>query len=633
MRSTISVLSVVLLLGLALCGTSHARPATAPQSKPLVAQLQVKASGAHLKQLEQNDPDSAPNPVASLEEGLGKVLNASYVSVVQGPGGEGRFAGGPKTHHFDWNIHYADGAPDGYAKRQIMINGQAPGPTIECNEGDEIVVMVHNHLDVGTGIHWHGMFQNSTPYMDGIPGFTQCPIPAGGSFEYRFRVQGQFGTYWYHSHEAVQYTDGLYGPLIVHSPNDPYQQGRDYDDEIIILLADNYHDYADKIVREMLSPAGYKGTPAAPSPQSALINGRGVFNCSMAEHKSRCADLKTPTRSVVPGKTYRLRIINGGSHAFNYVSIDGHMLDVIAADGTPIFKQSVHRIPLHNGQRYDALVTMDVGEPGDSFLLRSFIETSCFAVVDPALDPTANLTLQYQFFPEEPVSSPVPRDWSDMNNSNNTGCVDFSDDLLTPLIPQTVPENKNPDGVGKFITGFGFMNISSTQRVGRFFVNGTSYVNYINRPFLESVHRGGAINPAQITSMTFNDDVWVADIILVNTDVIDHPYHLHGVESHIIGRGSGNLTVEEWKTKSFNTINPPRRDTIVVPQKTWAVLRVFSDNPGVWAMHCHIAFHLAGGFMGAVVIHPEAIKQLPYPSSVLDLCPTDAASLNTIEVP
>jgi FtsP/CotA-like multicopper oxidase with cupredoxin domain len=33
--------------------------------------------------------------------------------------------------------------------------------------------------------------------MDGPAGITQCPIPAGGSFTYKFKIQGQYGTYWW----------------------------------------------------------------------------------------------------------------------------------------------------------------------------------------------------------------------------------------------------------------------------------------------------------------------------------------------------------------------------------------------------------------------------------------------------
>jgi len=50
-------------------------------------------------------------------------------------------------------------------------------------EGDTIVVDVKNFLfGEGTAIHWHGIHQKKTPWMDGVPGATQCPIPPGGVF-------------------------------------------------------------------------------------------------------------------------------------------------------------------------------------------------------------------------------------------------------------------------------------------------------------------------------------------------------------------------------------------------------------------------------------------------------------------
>lgn len=44
-------------------------------------------------------------------------------------------------------------------KLAFAINGQVPGPLIECNWGDLLVVTVHNQLtDNSTTIHWHGTF-------------------------------------------------------------------------------------------------------------------------------------------------------------------------------------------------------------------------------------------------------------------------------------------------------------------------------------------------------------------------------------------------------------------------------------------------------------------------------------------
>ncbi|MDA4736662.1 multicopper oxidase domain-containing protein, partial [Enterobacter kobei] len=45
---------------------------------------------------------------------------------------------------------------------------------------------------------------------------------------------------------------------------------------------------------------------------------------------------------------------------------------------------------------------------------------------------------------------------------------------------------------------------------------------------------------------------------------------------------------------------------------TWALLRTKLDDPGVWALHCHIGWHLAVGKMAAVTIRQqEFAKQVP----------------------
>jgi iron transport multicopper oxidase len=59
---------------------------------------------------------------------------------------------------------------------------------IQVCEGDTVIVNVKNHLagGVGTSIHWHGILQNGSQHMDGVAMVTQCPIPEGASFQYRY---------------------------------------------------------------------------------------------------------------------------------------------------------------------------------------------------------------------------------------------------------------------------------------------------------------------------------------------------------------------------------------------------------------------------------------------------------------
>jgi FtsP/CotA-like multicopper oxidase with cupredoxin domain len=56
-----------------------------------------------------------------------------------------------------------NGAPDGVSRRLLLINGQFPGPVIEVNEGDQLVVHVNNFMTLPSAIHWHGQYQNGIP--------------------------------------------------------------------------------------------------------------------------------------------------------------------------------------------------------------------------------------------------------------------------------------------------------------------------------------------------------------------------------------------------------------------------------------------------------------------------------------
>jgi FtsP/CotA-like multicopper oxidase with cupredoxin domain len=62
-----------------------------------------------------------------------------------------------------------------------------PGPTVEADEGDTIHVQVtNNNPFMGNSIHWHGVHQKETPYMDGTAGMTQCQLPPLSSQNFTF---------------------------------------------------------------------------------------------------------------------------------------------------------------------------------------------------------------------------------------------------------------------------------------------------------------------------------------------------------------------------------------------------------------------------------------------------------------
>jgi FtsP/CotA-like multicopper oxidase with cupredoxin domain len=109
-------------------------------------------------------------------------------------------------------------------------NGSAPGPTIQVIEGDRVRIIVDNHLPEPTSMHWHGF--EIPVEVDGAPGSSQDPIPPGGRFVYEFALH-QSGTFFYHSHMAMQEMMGMIGAFIMH-PKENYSPRVDRDYAIIL---------------------------------------------------------------------------------------------------------------------------------------------------------------------------------------------------------------------------------------------------------------------------------------------------------------------------------------------------------------------------------------------------------------
>jgi FtsP/CotA-like multicopper oxidase with cupredoxin domain len=105
------------------------------------------------------------------------------------------------------------------------FNGSAPGPTMQVTQGDHVRVIFENHLPEPCSIHWHGF--EDIIRNDGMPGISQEPVRPGGQFIYEFDIH-QAGTYFYHSHMAMQEMAGMLGGFIMH-PRTPYQPHCDKD--------------------------------------------------------------------------------------------------------------------------------------------------------------------------------------------------------------------------------------------------------------------------------------------------------------------------------------------------------------------------------------------------------------------
>lgn len=104
---------------------------------------------------------------------------------------------------------------DGFERGVMSINRKIPGPPIHVCKNDLIVVDVTNKMGgTSVAIHWHGFYQRKTPYFDGVPYVTQCPIQYSSTFRYAFEAS-EPGTQFYHSHSGHHKVNGHYGGIVV----------------------------------------------------------------------------------------------------------------------------------------------------------------------------------------------------------------------------------------------------------------------------------------------------------------------------------------------------------------------------------------------------------------------------------
>ncbi|OAV97516.1 hypothetical protein PTTG_11819 [Puccinia triticina 1-1 BBBD Race 1] len=507
-------------------------------------------------------------------------------------------------------------------RSMLVINGQYPGPLIEANEGDTINVLLVNRMNYPVSIHWHGIHQKGTPWVcalfllksqvirknrlifdvsmgfqDGwcfrissVSGVTECPIPPGVSFQYSFKIDGQFGTFWYHAHTRNLKADGIVGPLIVHSTRDPLVRGRDFDEEMIVVVSDWYHDTSTFILGEQLSTRGYNGSFAAPSPNSAILNGVGYFDCQRYAPGAQCQTRSQPLELLVkPNSKTRLRFIQSSSHALFRISVDNHPLDIIEADATPVQNRfHMDRVQIHGGERYSLVLNTANDQEGDAFYLRAAIDTDCLAWIAPGLDtPSGNTAMAVIRVTNQKslsgASLPLPRS-SDWPSSSVGTCYDVDSSALVPRVkppPMT-------DIVGR-----------TTQLTLHLVL---SHKARLQRPLLHHKLQGGQgwLNASEVAHETLpTPGVW--DIVINNLDPTrEHPFHLQ---------------------------TPVCRDVHVLPGNTYNVLRVQAYNPGVWFFHCHLGWHLGAGFAGVVVLQPDVLAQMQLPPDSRALCQHRAKTL------
>ena len=277
---------------------------------------------------------------------------------------------------------------DGITRRNLMVvNDQLPGPTIIGYKNQRVRINVTNSLGKeAITLHWHGQHVNGSTgsqnqYSDGVPYITQCPILPGNSFVYDYQFYPA-GTYWYHSHQYDERSNGMYGGLVVLDPDQPEKEYEDKPDEHTIAFFEWFPVNSDSWIEAPFSlpdPVNgskpyesvktFDGTEAGNSPFFAgFMNFGGwrfnntLSNWNRSSLDQTCmppvANTPLPFFNVTQNSSYRFRLIGSQVNYAYRFSIHGHRLRVIATDGMDAtipsnITDEVDFIIVHVGERYD----------------------------------------------------------------------------------------------------------------------------------------------------------------------------------------------------------------------------------------------------------------------------------------
>ncbi len=421
------------------------------------------------------------------------------------------------------------------------------GYSPEQKEGFHVEVV--NELDVPTTLHWHGLVVPDR--MDGVPWVTQEPIPAGGSMAYDFPLL-QSGTYWMHSHYGLQEQYLEAAPLIVWTP----EQRARADRQFAVMLSDFSFTPAAEILANLEKPPaampdGMKMENAPMKMEGAAMKMyaqkvadgrlvRTIVDAAAPDIDVRYDALLANRRTidspevlkVSPGESVLLRIIASSSATDFYIDTGALEAEVLAVDGKDVQPLSGRYFQLAIAQRIDLRVKIPAA--GGAFPIVAQGEGTRLQAGVVLATPGAAIPA----LPKEAEMLTVALD------NTQEKLLRAKDPIALRKAEKTLP-----------------VALGGTMQGYRWTINGEAYPN---RNSLD-VRKGDAV-----------------EMVFTNATGMGHPMHLHGHDFQVVEIDG-------------EAVNGAMRDTIEIPPHSTIKVAFSANNPGIWALHCHIIYHLATG--------------------------------------
>ena len=503
------------------------------------------------------------------------------------------------------NHHFATGGRSGHA---VAVNGTVPGPLIRLREGQTARLNVTNNLEEDSSIHWHGLL---LPFQfDGVPGVSFPGIRPGERFTYEFPIR-QSGTYWWHSHSGLQEQAGHYGPIIVESATPDPRYDRDY----IVLLSEFTPMHPHEIMRKLKVGEHYFQRNMLTATEGDMPGEMRRMWGKMRMNPRDISDVTGSTYTFLVnghgpedklelafdvGERVRLRVINGSAMTFFNVRIPGVPMTVIQADGQDVDEIEIDEFQIGVAETYDVIVS----PPGGSH-----------AIVAEAMDRSgmgvASLTSHRGHIASPPPLREIPTltmiDMGMMDHADHGGMGGMDQSMRdTSKLPHDVEVGPGVDMVAPMpmdrmdFPGLGLDKVE--HRVLRYTdlkAKRTNPHRAVDREM--EIHLTGnmerymwSFDGKKFSAVTddpirFGYDERVR-VKLVNQTMMAHPIHLHGHFFELVN-GADHM-------------HQPLKHTVVVQPGGTATFDLTANEPGDWAFHCHLLYHMHAGMMQVVTVRP-----------------------------
>ena len=546
----------------------------------------------------------------------------------------------------------------------IAVNGSVPGPLIRLREGQNVRFNVTNNLGDDTSIHWHGLllpFQ-----MDGVPGISFPGIKPGQTFNYEFSVRQAGTYWYHSHSGLQEQSGHYGPMIIDPAGPEPVEYDRDYvlllsdftvlDPHFIMQRLRTGEGYFNRQQNTWTDDYPMTGEERRMWAQMRMMP-TDIMDIGGKTY-TFLANGRGPTEGMEylfrAGERIRLRIINGSAQSFFNVRIPGLPMTIIAADGQNVRPVEVDEFQIGTAEIYDVIVTPR-NEDAYAIVAES-MDRSGMALAMLASRPGARATVPA-------LRDPPLLTMGDMGMDHGSGGMDHG--AMSKAAPVDGAATGDTAGAAMGATDHAAMGHGQPARPAESAVGGMAGmamggmsmdgmkmrdttllppdveispgidmvsmapVDKMGDPGLglrDVPHR--VLNYRMLTALEPNRDtrepsrllelhltgnmeryMWSFDgrmysavsdvpirfawnervrVKLINNTMMAHPIHLHGMFFELVNGESA--------------AHQPRKNVVIVQPGASAQFDLSANEPGDWAFHCHLLYHMHGGMMQTVTV-------------------------------